>query len=75
MKRIFILTLFMGIIGSIFAQNTYTINGSIVDSLRSDKLFYVRVGVVTRDSTIDAKLQDTVRNAITPIITIQPQQA
>ena len=52
MKRIFILTLFMGIIGSIFAQNTYTINGSIVDSLRSDKLFYVRVGVVTRDSTM-----------------------
>lgn len=42
----------MGIIGSIFAQNTYTINGSIVDSLRSDKLFYVRVGVVTRDSTM-----------------------
>lgn len=30
---------------------------------------------VPKHFTIDAKLQDTVRNAITPIITIQPQQA
>lgn len=52
MKKIFTLALFLSIVGSIFAQGHYTINGSIVDSLRSDKLFYVRVGVVTRDSTM-----------------------
>lgn len=52
MKRITIIFLLTVLVGSLFAQTTYTINGSIVDSSRKDKLFYVRVGVVTRDSTM-----------------------
>lgn len=52
MKRISFLFVLLAIVGSVFAQNTYTIHGSIVDSLRKDKLFYVRVGVVTPDSTM-----------------------
>ena len=52
MKRITIIFLLAALMSSVFAQNSFTITGSIIDSTRKDKLFYVRVGVVTPDSTM-----------------------
>lgn len=53
MKRlsIFFFTVFTILIGAVSAQNTYTITGSVADSLNHEKIFYATLGLVVPDST------------------------
>ena len=50
MKRIATVLLLLTLALVSFAQNNHTVSGVMADSLNHEKLFYVRVGIVTPDS-------------------------
>lgn len=50
-KLVFTLLLMLTVTISLLAQNGYTIKGIVADTVRNNKLSYVRIGLLTADST------------------------